>query len=48
MPKVVSDTTPILSFLKIDKLDLLLHVYGTIYIPQAVFKEIEKGVAKDF
>lgn len=46
MRKVVSNTTPILSLLKIDKLDLLKQLYGTITIPFAVYKEIEKGAHK--
>lgn len=48
MPKIVSNTTPILALLKVNQLDLLRQIYGSIYIPGAVFKEIEKGVAKDY
>lgn len=48
MPKVVSNTTPILSLLKIDKLDLLKELYDEIIVPQAVFDEIEKGKHKAF
>jgi predicted nucleic acid-binding protein len=48
MPKVVSNTTPILSLLKIGKLDLLKDLYETILIPQAVYQEIEAGKDKDF
>jgi predicted nucleic acid-binding protein len=43
MPKVISNTTPILSLLKIDKLHLLRELYGTVMIPQAVYREIEAG-----
>jgi predicted nucleic acid-binding protein len=48
MHKVVSNTTPILSLLKIGKLDLLKELYGAIYIPKAVYCEIEAGKDKDF
>jgi predicted nucleic acid-binding protein len=48
MPKVVSNTTPILSLLKIDKLDLLKDLYETILIPQAVYQEIEAGKDRSF
>ena len=48
MPNVVSDTTPILSLLKIGKLDLLRAVYGNISVPQAVYREIETGKDKDY
>ena len=43
MPKIVSNTTPILSLLKIDRLDILRYLYKEIIIPKAVFDEIEKG-----
>ena len=33
---VVSDTTPILSLLKIDRLDLLQSLYGKVLLPEAV------------
>ena len=37
---VVSDTTPLISLLKIDRLDLLEKLFGTVYIPQGVFSEL--------
>lgn len=37
---VISDTTPIISFLKIEKLDLLKKLYGKIIIPKAVYSEL--------
>jgi len=43
MPKVVSNTTPIISLLKIVKLDILKTLFSEIYIPRAVFEEIEAG-----
>ena len=46
MPKIVSNTTPILSLLKLNRLELLQNIYKQIYIPTAVYKEIEAGKAK--
>lgn len=37
---VVSDTTPLISLLKIDRIDLLERLFGEILIPQAVFDEL--------
>ena len=37
---VVSDTTPLISLLKICKLDLLEKLFGEVLIPQAVFDEL--------
>lgn len=37
---VVSDTTPLISLLKICKLDLLEKLFGEVLIPQAVFNEL--------
>jgi len=48
MLKVVSNTTPIISLLKINRLELLKELYGQIYIPHAVFEEIEAGKFKSF
>ena len=48
MRKVVSNTTPILSLLKIWKLDLLREIYGKVKIPQAIYREIEAGKDKDY
>ena len=48
MPKIISNTTPILSLLKINKLDLLKKLYGEIVIPNAVFQEIENGKEKKY
>jgi predicted nucleic acid-binding protein len=48
MPKVVSNTTPLISFLKIGKLEILRDLYGEILVPQAVFNEIEAGKTKEF
>jgi predicted nucleic acid-binding protein len=48
MLKVVSNTTPIISLLKLNQLDLLKQLYKQIYIPLAVYNEIEAGKAKGF
>jgi len=48
MRKVISNTTPILSLLKIEKLNLLQNLYKTILIPEAVYNEIETGKDKEF
>ncbi len=37
---VVSDSSPLITFLKIDALDLLGKIYGEVKIPNAVFSEI--------
>ena len=48
MLKVVSNTTPIISLLKIGKLHLFKELYGEIFIPKEVFNEIEAGKNKEF
>jgi len=48
MHKIVSNTTPIISLLKLDKLDLLHQLYSQINIPFAVYQEIEAGKAKGY
>lgn len=37
---VVSDTTPVISLIKIEKLELLKNLFGEILIPEAVFREL--------
>ncbi len=37
---VVSDTTPLISLLKINKIDLLERLFGEVLIPEAVFGEL--------
>ena len=37
---VVSDTTPLISLLKIERLDLLEKLFGKVLIPQAVYTEL--------
>src|SRR5665647_75889 len=48
MPKVVSNTTPIISLLKISKIYILKDLYSEIIIPQAFFNEIEEGKNKEY
>ena len=37
---VVSDTTPLISLLKIHRIGLLEKLFGQVLIPQAVFDEL--------
>ena len=37
---IISDTTPIISLLKINRLDLLEKSFGEVLIPNAVYKEL--------
>ena len=37
---VISDTTPIISLLKINRLDLLQKLFGSVQIPRGVFAEL--------
>lgn len=37
---VVSDTTPLISLLKIERIELLEKLFGQVLIPQAVFDEL--------
>ena len=48
MHKTISNTTPIISLLKIGKLNLLKELYGKIIIPTAVYQEIERGKEKRY
>ncbi len=48
MRKVITNTTPILSLLKIGKLSLLNEIYGEVILPFAVFQEIEAGKHKPY
>lgn len=48
MRKVISNTTPIISLLKVKKLELLKELYTELIIPEAVFDEIEKGNRKNY
>lgn len=48
MLKVVSNTTPIISLLKLSKLEILKDLYAEILIPEAVYIEIETGKNKAY
>lgn len=48
MLRVVSNTTPIISLLKLDRLELLQKLYNQINIPKADFNEIEAGKNKAY
>ena len=37
---VVSDTTPLISLMKADRLGLLEHLFQEVLIPEAVFAEL--------
>ena len=37
---IVSDTTPLMTLLKCDHLDLLKKMYGSVLIPSAVYNEL--------
>lgn len=40
---VISDTTPIISLLKVGRLDLLQRLYKRVLIPQAVYRELTEN-----
>lgn len=40
---VVSDTTPLISLLKIGRLDLLEKIFGQVFIPEGVFYELTQN-----
>ena len=40
---VISDTTPLISLLKIGRLDLLEKIFGQVFIPDAVFSELTQN-----
>ena len=48
MLKIVSNTTPLISLLKLSRIELLKKLYDEIYIPRAVFHEIELGKTKKY
>ena len=48
MLKVVSNTTPIISLLKLGRLELLEQIYKNISIPIAVFNEVEAEKTKRY
>jgi hypothetical protein len=48
MDIIVSNTTPIITLLALEKLELLKEIYGKIYVPKGVYEEIENGIEKEF
>ena len=48
MRKVVSNTTPFISLLKVGKLGILKELYQEIFIPYEVYLEIEAGKNKEY
>lgn len=40
---VVSDATPIISLMKTQQLELLQKLFGVVYIPQAVYRELTEN-----
>jgi hypothetical protein len=48
MLKTVSNTTPIISLLKLNRLEILQKLYTEVYIPFAVYEEIEAGKSKGY
>ena len=42
---VISDTTPIISLMKAGQLELLQKLFGTVYIPKAVYQELTENEA---
>jgi len=48
MPDVISNTTPIISLLKLSKLEVLKDLYSTIIIPKAVYEEVQVGINKPY
>lgn len=40
---VISDTTPIISLLKVQQLQLLQKLYGTVLVPKAVYRELTEN-----
>lgn len=41
---VVSDTTPLISFLKVGHIDLLEKLFGKVFVPQAVYNELTADI----
>lgn len=42
---VISDTTPVISLLKAGQLRLLQELYGTVLVPEAVYRELTENPA---
>ena len=46
MPRVVANTTPLIAFAKVDRLDILHRLYGVLLIPEAVLSEVKYEPAR--
>ena len=46
MPRVVANTTPLIAFAKVDRLDILHRLYGELLIPEAVLSEVKYEPAR--
>ena len=46
MPRVVANTTPLIAFAKVDRLDILRQLYGELLIPEAVLTEVKYEPAR--
>lgn len=44
---VISDTTPILSLLKAEQLDLLEKLFGNVIVPKTVYEELTSNPVSD-
>ncbi len=42
---VVSDTTPVISLMKVGQMELLQQLFGVVYIPEAVYRELTDNEA---
>ncbi len=42
---VVSDTTPVISLMKVGQMELLQQLFGVVYIPDAVYRELKDNEA---
>ena len=40
MPKVIINSTPIISICHLNRFDILKKLYGDIYLPEAVYSEL--------
>ena len=47
MEVVVSDSTSIMTLLRIDRLDILSHIFQTVYLPPVVYAEISHKTTLD-
>ncbi len=41
---IISDTTPIISLIKINRIDLLEQLFQEVFIPEAVYNELSRDL----